>query len=169
VATAQQYPSFSLVGSIGLDALSSADLFSSASRSDSAAGSLAWTIFNAGAIRKNIEVQNALQEQALNRYESTVLGALEEVDNALTDYAQEQERRKALITSAEAADNAAKLARFQYTSGLVDFQSVLSADRTLLSAQDELAQSEGAVTSNLVRLYKALGGGWTPLAPPGAR
>jgi NodT family efflux transporter outer membrane factor (OMF) lipoprotein len=162
VATADLYPRLSLPGSIGLEALSTRNLFSIGSRVASVAGSFAWTIFKGGAIRQTIEVQNALQEQALKQYEATILIALKDVDNALVAYAEEQERRQALVQATQAARRAAELARVQYTSGLIDFQSVLDAERSLLSFQDQLAQSQGQVTSNLISLYKALGGGWTP-------
>ena len=72
---------------------------------------------------------------------------------------------QSLLAASRAAERAVKLAGDQYTSGLTDFQNVLAAQRALLSLQDQLAQSEGEVTSNLIRLYKALGGGWTSLAP----
>ncbi len=83
----------------------------------------------------------------------------------LVAYAKEQQRRDSLIKAEAAAQQAALLAQDQYKSGLVDFNNVLDAQRALLIIQDELARSEGNVTSNLVRLYKALGGGWTSLQP----
>ena len=98
--------------------------------------------------------------QAIASYESTVLAALEEVENALVAYAQEQDRRAALVEGAAAAERALTLAQDQYGSGLIDFPAVLDAQRSLLVVQDALATSEGQVTSNLIRLYKALGGGW---------
>jgi outer membrane protein TolC len=125
-------------------------------------------VFDAGAVRKNIEVQSALQEQALIQYEATVLSALEEVETALVAFVEEQRRREALRDATRAAERAVALAQAQYGAGMVDFRSVLDAQRSLLSLQDQLAQSEGTVTSNVVRLYKALGGGWTPLAPEGS-
>jgi len=73
---------------------------------------------------------------------------------------REQERRSALSEATAAAERAALLSRNQYASGLVDFETVLVAQRSLFSLQDQLASSEGEVTSNLIRLYKALGGGW---------
>jgi len=124
-------------------------------------GSFAWTVFKGGAIRQNIEVQNTLQEQALKQYEATILTALEEVENSLVAYAEEQERRDTLTEATQAAQRAAELARDQYTTGLIDFQTVLDAERSVLSFQDQLAQSKGQVTSNVIALYKALGGGWT--------
>ena len=163
IATAELYPKFSLVGSIGLEALSFGNLFSISNRTDTIGPSVSWNIFDAGAIRKNIEVQNALQEQALIKYEAAILTALEDVENALVAYAQDQHRRESLTQAAQAAERAVDLSLKQYSSGIIDFQDTLEAQRSLLSFQDQLAQSDGAVTSNLISLYKALGGGWTSL------
>jgi len=163
VAAADLYPKITLNGSIGLEALSLDDLFTAGNRTWSYGPRITWPIFNAGTIRANIEVQTALQEQALISYESTVLGALEEVENALMAYAKEQLRRQALIHAVDAARQAFALAQYKYQAGLTDFSTVLDSQRSLLSYQDQLAQSKGSVTSNLVRLYKALGGGWTPM------
>ncbi|HEY5505393.1 MAG TPA: TolC family protein, partial [Sedimentisphaerales bacterium] len=121
-------------------------------------------IFAGGSIRQNIEVQSALQEQYLIAYETAVLTALEEVENALAAFVEEQSRRQSLIDATTAAKQAAELAKIKYQAGLTDFSNVLDAERSLLSIEDELAQSEGTVTSNLIRLYKALGGGWTSAA-----
>jgi outer membrane protein TolC len=95
-----------------------------------------------------------------------ILTALEEVENALVAYAEEQNRMKALEASTRAAKRAVLLSESQYKAGLTDFTSVLDAQRSLLSFQEQLAQSKGNVTSNLVRLYKALGGGWTSFSEP---
>jgi outer membrane protein TolC len=152
-----------LSGSIGLDALTFSGLFSGSNRRMSFGPNISFPVFNAGSIRSNIEVQSALQEEALSAYELSVLNALEEVENALVAYAQEQDRRRSLIEAADAARQAAALAEDQYNAGLSGFDSVLDAQRSLLTFQDELAESDGTVTSNLIRLYKALGGGWTPL------
>jgi outer membrane protein TolC len=102
-------------------------------------------------------------EQALNQYEGTLRTALEEVENALVAYGEEQNRKQALAEATDAAQKSAELARNQYASGLIDFQSVLDAERSLLTFQDQLAQSRGQVTSNLISLYKALGGGWAAM------
>ena len=118
----------------------------------------------AAAIRSNIEVQSALQEQALIQYEAAVLTALEDVENALVAYAKEQHRRASLGEATQAAENAVDLAQSQYLSGLIDFNNVLTAQRSLLSLQEQLAVSDAEVTSNLITLYKALGGGWSSLA-----
>ncbi|HAY40259.1 MAG TPA: RND transporter [Desulfobacteraceae bacterium] len=165
VATADLYPKFSLLGSIGLEALSPGNLFSLGSRTHGIGATVAWPLFDAGAIRSNIEVQSALQEQALIRYEAAILAALEDVENALVAYAKEQRRRQSLTEATEAARRAVDLAQKQYSSGLIEFGNVLIAQRSLLSLEDQLAVSEGGVTSNLIALYKSLGGGWKSLIP----
>jgi outer membrane protein TolC len=160
VATADLYPRFRLFGTIGLESISSGDLWEWASRTWSIGPSVSWKIFHAGAIRQNIKVQTARQKQALIQYESAVLNALEEVENALVAYAKEQRRRESLKAAVTAARRAYELSWDRYNAGLVDFNTVLDATRSLQSFQDELASSEGTATSNLIRLYKALGGGW---------
>ena len=99
-------------------------------------------------------------DQALATYEGTVLAAYEEVDNGLIAWVNEQRRHEALIAAVESARRASELALVQYNSGLVDFQNVLTSDRQLISLEDALAVSDGEITANLIRLYKALGGGW---------
>jgi NodT family efflux transporter outer membrane factor (OMF) lipoprotein len=164
-ARARRFPSLSLTGSIGLEALNPGDLSPPEARTDSLRAGLLAPIFQGGALRRGEQVQDALAAQALATYRSAVLNALAEVEDALVAYAREGERRAALTQAADAARLAAKLARDQYASGLIDFGDVLTAERTRLSAEDALAQSRGQVTTDLIRLYKALGGGWT--APGG--
>lgn len=161
VAVAELYPKLTLSGSITLDGFTIGSLFAG-NPSHSFGPSFSFPIFKAGAIRSNIEVQSALQEQALIEYESTILSALEEVENALGAYSQEQNRRRSLDEAVNAARQAAILAEDQYHAGRTDFSNVLEAQRSLLLFEDKLAQSAGAVTSNLIRLYKAMGGGWDP-------
>jgi NodT family efflux transporter outer membrane factor (OMF) lipoprotein len=165
VATADLYPKFSLSGSIGLEANSFSNLFSEYTRSLSFGPRITWKLFDAGAVRRNIEAQSAVRDQNLYQYESKILSALEEVENALTAYANEQIRRQSLLMATQAATAAADLAQKKYEVGLVDFQVVLDSQRSLLSAQNQLAQSEGTVVKNLITLYKSLGGGWTSLVP----
>jgi NodT family efflux transporter outer membrane factor (OMF) lipoprotein len=162
VATADLYPKFRLDGSIGLESLTLEHLPEWASRIFSIGPSASWNLFDAGAIRRNIEVQNARQEQALFAYQTAVLNALEEVENSLMAFARQKDRLEALTRATEAAQQAARVARDRYGAGLVDFSNVLDAQQALLSLQDEEAQSRGAVTAELIRLYKALGGGWKP-------
>ncbi|MEW5722232.1 MAG: efflux transporter outer membrane subunit [Thermodesulfobacteriota bacterium] len=164
-ATAEMYPKFSLTGTIGLEALTVAGLFGPGSLAYSLAAGLAWNIFNGGALRQNVEVQDALQEQALADYQAAVLGALEEVENALTALALEQERLKSLEQAAGSSHKAFDLAYHQYQAGYSGFQEVLETQQAWLNYQDQLAESQGTLTSNLIRLYKALGGGWESTRP----
>ncbi len=163
VATADLYPRFHLLGSIGQEVMDGDNFFDSDNRYYTVGPSISWRLFNAGAIRQNIEVQSVVFDQYLLAYETTVLTALEEVENALTRYVEEQFRRERLLEAVNAARKASDLAKDQYQAGLVDFSNVLEAQRSLLSYQDQLAQSDGSVTTNLIGLYKALGGGWEPM------
>jgi len=160
VATAALYPSLSLNGSISWQSLTASDLLDG-SQVERSGLSLSLPIFNAGSLRQNIKVQNALVDQALASYEDVVLAAYEETENALYAWSSEQRRHASLIEAVESARRAAELALFQYNSGLVDFETVLLADRQLITLEDSLAVSDGEMTSNLIRLYKALGGGWS--------
>jgi outer membrane protein TolC len=117
-------------------------------------------VFDAGKIRANIEIRSAQQEQALRLYEKSVLSALQDVESALVSYAKEQTRYRALLEAATANRRAVTLANELYKQGLVAFLNVLDAERTLYSSESELALSEANMASNLVALYKALGGGW---------
>lgn len=165
VATADLYPKLTLSGSIGFETLKMSTSPTSQTWSSNVGPGITWAIFKAGAIRQNIEVQSALHKQALITYEAAILSALEDVENALVAYAEEQNRRDDLWEAAQAAQKAGELAKYKYQSGLTDFENVLEAQRSLLTFQDQLAQSNGTVISNLVRLYKALGGGWKSMCP----
>jgi NodT family efflux transporter outer membrane factor (OMF) lipoprotein len=161
VATADLFPKFYLTGTAGLQSIDASDFFDAGSRFWSLGPSVHWPVFTAGQIRQNIKVQNARQEQALFAYEQTVLISLEEVENGLVAFGKEQEHYQALAESEQANRRAAQLADERYRGGLVDFLDVLEAQRSLLIVQDELAHSEQVLGQNLVRLYKALGGGWS--------
>jgi outer membrane protein, multidrug efflux system len=164
VATADLYPKLTLSGSIGFETLKMSSLPTSQTWSLGGGPGITWAIFEGGAIRQNIEAQSTLQEQALMKYEAAILTALEDVENALVAYGEEQARRDSLQEAAQAAQKAVELSKYKYQSGLTDFYNVLEAERSLLTFQELLAQSNGTVASNLVRLYKALGGGWTSIA-----
>ncbi|MEW6300465.1 MAG: TolC family protein, partial [Thermodesulfobacteriota bacterium] len=165
VAAADLYPRFSLTGIIGFQSLDLADLAEWPSRFWTTGPTVRWPVFDAGRIRANIRVQDARQEQALARYERTLLRSLEDVENALVAYAREQERRHLLVEAVRADREAVTLATERYTGGLTDFLNVILAQRALYTSQDALAQSETAVVVNLIALYKALGGGWEVYAP----
>jgi outer membrane protein, multidrug efflux system len=156
-AAAAKYPSFNLAGSLGLNIATGG-----VTALESLAGSVFQTLFDGGRIREQISVQTAVQEQAVLDYESIVLAALEDVENALVTFSNSRSRLAALDSAAGAAREAASLAQSRYQAGLTDFQSVLDTQRTLLSVQDSLVSSQADRTLAVIRLYKALGGGWSP-------
>jgi outer membrane protein TolC len=119
-------------------------------------------IFDGGAGRAEVRSQQAALDQAVAVYQAAVLTALQEVEDALVALRGDRERLLSLQSAAEAAANAALLAGQRYNSGLVDFQVVLQTQRTLLTTQASLASGRADVSSDHVRLYKALGGGWFP-------
>jgi outer membrane protein TolC len=122
--------------------------------------SFRWNIFDGGRVRNQIRVEDARTEQALARYEQTVLNALEDVENAMVSYVREKERMGILERSVNAAQKSVELVRVLYVNDLTDFQNLLDMERTLFVQQDQFADSEGMVSKNLIRIYKALGGGW---------
>lgn len=160
VETAELFPKFSLVGAGGLKSLTASDWFSGGSRYWSVGPTLSWRILDFGRIHSRIQAANAREEQAIAAYEKTVLLSFEDVEDALVAYANEQVRFKSLREQVTAYQHALDLANQRYTSGVADFLNVLDAQRSLYQAEDNLVQSERAVTTNLIALYKALGGGW---------
>ncbi len=161
VAAVNLYPSFALSGLLSFSSLDIVNLFTPATLAGSLAGSVQQTILNRRRLRAQLNIQDVLLEQYETAYEGTVLGAMQDVEDALKAFANEQLRRKSLADAAAAAERAASLSRNLYSSGLKDFLTVLDAQRSLLSLQNQLAQSDAAITANLIRLYKALGGGWS--------
>jgi NodT family efflux transporter outer membrane factor (OMF) lipoprotein len=159
-ARAERYPSFSLSGTFGWKALTLGALGGSGTVASGLLGSITQTLFDAGRINNRIEVQNAVQQQALAAYEKSVLTALEDVENALVAYANNRERQATLRQAAQASRNAAQLARQLYEVGNTDFEKVLVAERSRLSIEDNLASAEAEGLTTLISLYKALGGGW---------
>jgi NodT family efflux transporter outer membrane factor (OMF) lipoprotein len=163
-AKADLFPRFVLTGTAGRQATQLHDLTLGAGNFFSAGPGISLPLFTGGRIRSNIAVQTSRQRQALIGYQSTVLNALEEVENALVSYSQEQERRDRLNEAVSHNQLAVDLATEQYKAGLVDFLSVLDAQRDLYANEDQLVQSQTTVTTNLVGLYRSLGGGWSASA-----
>jgi outer membrane protein, multidrug efflux system len=160
VATADLFPKFSLTGALGYESVSASDWFAGGSRFWSLGPTVQWNIFDAGRIRANIKVQDARQEQALAYYEKTVLASFEDVENALVGYAKERVRHRSLEDAVKSSQESLRLANQLYANGLANFINVLDAERSLYQTQDQLVQSELVISSDLIALYKALGGGW---------
>ncbi len=165
VAAADLYPRFSLTGSFGFAADKVPTLPDASSRFWSFGPAVKWPVLDWGRIRANIKVQDARAEQSLIEYERAVLISFEDVENAITSYTREQSRRRILAESVASNQRAFDLASEQYRSGITDFQRVLDSQRALFVSQDSLSDSDRAVSSNLVAIYKALGGGWEAFAP----
>lgn len=159
-AVADLFPKFFLTGLAGMESISAGDWFTSGSRYWSIGPTIRWPIFDAGRIRANIEIRNAQQEQALNQYEKTILAALGDVEKSLINYSQEQVRYRSLNDAVAANRRAVEMAQELYVRGLNDYLNVLDTQRALYVTETELALSEATMASNLVALYKALGGGW---------
>jgi multidrug efflux system outer membrane protein len=159
-AVADLFPRFFLVGDFGLQSASASDWFSGGSRFWSIGPTISWPVFDAGRIRANIAIRNAQQEQALSEYEKTVLTALSDVEKSLVNYAREQVRYQSLSAAVTANRRAVAMAQELYIRGLNDYLNVLDTQRALYVTESEMAESQAIMASNLVALYKALGGGW---------
>jgi NodT family efflux transporter outer membrane factor (OMF) lipoprotein len=162
-AEADRFPRFYLSGSIGLESLTGGSLFSKDSFGFSFGPRITLPIFHGRAIKNNIEVQKERAEQLLAAYEGTVLAAAAEVRDALAASAQEMERNASLRSGAASARAALDVAKDKYNNGLTDFSNVITSQQALLALEEAIAISDGQMTSNAVRVYKAMGGGWAPI------
>ncbi len=160
VADAARMPSFVLSGSLGLSALTLGTLTNGASALSTLLAGVSWPVFDGGAARAQLQAEQAALEQSRVAYQAVVLGALKDVEDSLVALRGDRQRQQSLALAAAAATQAATLARQRFDSGLIDFQTVLSTQRTQLTTQDELASANASVGSSQVRLFKALGGGW---------
>jgi NodT family efflux transporter outer membrane factor (OMF) lipoprotein len=160
VAQANFYPSLSLTGSFGPQALQFSNLFNLNARQYAFGPAITIPIFEGGQLRSTLQLRKAQQQEAAVNFQRIVLQAWHDVDNALTAYKAEQTRRDELIQAVAENRRALTLAQSRYAQGVADFLTVLDTERNLLATQQQLAQSTATVSSNLVALYKALGGGW---------
>ncbi|MFC7498534.1 efflux transporter outer membrane subunit [Enterovirga sp. GCM10030262] len=163
VAQAELYPALRLTGDIGASALSIGGLVDAIA--GGIFGGLSQTLFDGGRLRSQVRSQEAATDAALATYRQSVLVALEDVENGLVALDAAKERQQQFAIALDAANNTAILARSQYRAGLTDFQTLLEAERSLLSARDGVDSSRAEQALALVQLYRALGGGWDPLAP----
>jgi NodT family efflux transporter outer membrane factor (OMF) lipoprotein len=159
VAQADLLPRFTLAGTFELQALEPGKMFDSQSRAYAFGPSFRWNIFSGGRIKANIAIEESRTKQAYLAYESTVLKAVEEVESSLASIANERDRLSSLDRAVESARKTVSLVKDNYREGLVDFQNVLDAERTIFSAEDEAAVSRGQIATGHVSLFKALGGG----------
>jgi outer membrane protein TolC len=161
-ADAARLPSVRLSGTLGLSALTLGSLTSAGALVGSLLGGVSVPLLDGGAAQAQVRAQDAALEQARVAYQAAVLTALKDVEDALVALQDNRERLERLQAASDAAASAELLARQRYRSGLIDFRAVLDTQRTLLATQDSLASVRAGVSADHVRLYKALGGGWTP-------
>jgi outer membrane protein, multidrug efflux system len=167
-AQAQRWPSFAIGGSLSLSAISTAALTNGASVLSSLLASVSLPVFDGGAARAQVRAQQAGLDLAQQAYRTAVLGALKDVENALVAVNNDRLRLADLRVAADAAGNAALLARQRYRSGLVDFQTVLETQRNQFFTQDSVVSASANLGNDHVRLFTALGGGWRMLDAPQA-
>ena len=159
-ADAARYPKFKLGGSVGLTALTLAGLTNGAAVATQVLASMSAPLFDGGAVNAQVKVQQAGVDQARANYQTTLLTALKDVEDAMLSWRNDKDRLIYLQQAATAAENADLLAQNRFASGLIDFQTVLQTQRTLLSAQDSLAGVQADLSSDYVRIVKAIGGDW---------
>ncbi len=169
VETADLFPRVTFNGSLALEARNISGLTGGGTDAYSFGPRITWAGLDLGHVRARIQAADARAENALALYEKTVLIALEETENALVDFGRQQSRRDYLQRSVEASETAAKLARQRFENGETDFLTVLDAERVMLEAQDQLAQSQTLTATALVAVYKTLGGGWEKPATEAAK
>ena len=165
IAVSDLYPHFSLVGIIGLragDTFNSnlGDLFQLNSIEAFGGPTLTWDVFNYGRIKNHVRVQDARLQQLIVNYQNTVLEASREVEDALVGFLRAQEQAVFLKQSVEAAKRSVDLALIQYGEGIADYQRVLDTQQSLFAQQESLTSVRGEIATNLIAMYRALGGGW---------
>jgi NodT family efflux transporter outer membrane factor (OMF) lipoprotein len=161
VAVADLYPKFNLIGALSFSGNGVSNLFSSGNLGEMGYGGITWSIFSAGKIHANIRSKEEYRNQAYFAYQKAVLGAIRDAEDALARYRTDQQRLIALERAAASGRSSVEIASQQYRAGLAPYLNVLSAEANYLSVSDQLVQSRQALVTDLVALYKALGGGWS--------
>jgi NodT family efflux transporter outer membrane factor (OMF) lipoprotein len=160
VAVSALFPQFSLTGLLNYQSSLLGDLFSAGSRIWSVGPQASWSLLQGGSLVSNVRLQEALRDEAFITYKKTVLTALQDVESALVAFSREWDHRKALSDAVAYNRSALDLSDQLYRQGATDFLNVLNAERSLFVSQIALAQSNQSIATDLVALYRALGGGW---------
>jgi len=160
VATADLYPHITLGGSIGQSSAGFSDLFGAGPLRWLLGPLISWNFPNQSAARARIAEAKADRSGALATFDGTVLRALQETDTALSAYAQSLNRRQALTSARDNAASTARIMQARQREGQVDYLALIDAERTDAEAESALAQSQYAVASAQIDLFRALGGGW---------
>jgi multidrug efflux system outer membrane protein len=158
VATADLFPRISVTGFVGFLSGDVSSLFKGGSRAWAVSPTLTWPGLDIGGAHARLRAQQARGDESLAQYDQTVLRAVEDLQNALVAYRERQIQVVSLSQQVEASRRAADLAHIRYREGRIDFLRVLDAERTRLSAEDDLAQAQTEANVDVVSIYKALGG-----------
>ena len=159
-AVTELYPHLGIGGSIGTSAEHSSDLFTNDAEIWNLYGMFQWNIFNYGRLKSNVRLQDARFQQLLVDYHNTILQAQVDVENAIIAYIKSHEQLKSYKLATAASQRAVNVSNTQYQNGLINFNTVISNLQALSQQQDLLSSAQGNVATNLVQVYKALGGGW---------
>ena len=160
VAVANFYPDVQLTGTAELNGLHFGNAFDLHARQYDFGPSVSIPLFQGGRLTGELRLRKSQQREAADRFQQTVLQAWQEVDNALTGYAEAQRRRGEVAEAVRQNQRALTAARQRYTEGAADFLNVNSSQAQLLQAQNDLATVDVQIAGDLVTLYRALGGGW---------
>ena len=165
VTKSELFPSFSLNGELGWSGNdngenSLGDMFTKTTYGFTFGPSFKWNILNYGRLKNQVRVQDALFEQTLVNYKEVVLNAAQEVEDAMVGFLLSRIQANYLKESAQAAKRSSDLSMLQYKEGIVEYQRVLDSNLALTQQQDQHAQTRGEIVTNLIAMYKALGGGW---------
>jgi multidrug efflux system outer membrane protein len=160
VAVADLFPRVTFNGSFGYAAGAPSELGAAGTRAYTIGPAITWAAFDLGRVHARIQGARADSEAALAGYEKTVLGALEETENALVTHARSRDRLAEMSEAARESRTAAEIARRRFEGGMSSFLEVLVAEHTQLDAEDQLAQSRTDTATTLIAVYKALGGAW---------
>lgn len=160
VARADLFPRVSVTGFVGLLSGDIAGLFKGGAGAWSVAPTISWPGLDLGGARARLRAQEARGDASLAQYDQTVLRAIEDLETALVAYRQQQVQLMALAEQVDASRRAADLARIRYREGSTDFLVLLDAERTRLTAEDSLSLAQTRANTDIVAIYRALGGGW---------
>jgi outer membrane protein TolC len=160
VAVASFYPDVTLNGAVGVESLRLSNLFSPSSSAFALGPSVSIPIFEGGQLRGTLALRESRQREAAIYFQKTVLRAWKEVDDALTAYREAQRRRADVARSVTENQAALRAARQRYSEGAIDFLNVITTQAELLQSENDLANNDTQIATNLVNLYRSLGGGW---------
>jgi NodT family efflux transporter outer membrane factor (OMF) lipoprotein len=165
IARTELFPSFTLFGSLGWSSTDRGDndlddIFDSNSFSYNFGPAFKWNLFNYGRLKNQVRIQDARLEQLITAYQNTVLNAAREVEDNMTGFIYAKQEAEYLLQAIVSSKRSMELAMIQYEEGFVGYQRVLDSTRALTQKQDQHAQLQGTIVTNVIGLYKALGGGW---------